>query len=107
MIAKSAAHAQVEELARDFVDKGRFKTMAEARNYVFETRPEMAAEVRAQALTPTVEKRAPLSGARAEVEKAARGLVNSGEFESMQLARAHIYETTPQLAEQVRKEATA
>lgn len=104
---KTGALAQVEEMARDFVDKGRFSTMALARNYVFESRPELAEEVRAQSLTPTTEKSAPLTGARAEVEKAARGLVNAGEFESMQLARAHIYETAPELADRVRTEATA
>lgn len=100
------AFDEVNELAQKFVDDGKFKTVQEARNYVFESRPELAERVRAETtVVPDGSKREP-SATEAKVEEVARAMVAkaaaAGKPITIQQARAAIYESNEPLTKAVR-----
>ena len=104
METNEGALGQVEEMALSLVDSGKFKTMQQARAHVFGTRPALADQVRDETTVQPVAKRVVLVGAEEEVEKAALDLVTNRRFPTMAQARAHVFETQPDLAVQVRKQ---
>lgn len=101
--------AEVNALALGFVDAGKFATMAEARNYVYETRPHMAKAVRDEARKKAEAGRPPkatqeMGPLETVLQKSAEQLLAAGKAKTIGHARGILLNADATLAEAVRKE---
>jgi 2,4-dienoyl-CoA reductase-like NADH-dependent reductase (Old Yellow Enzyme family) len=101
--------AEVNALALGFVDAGKFATMAEARNYVYETRPHMAKAVRDEAHEKAEAGRPPkatqeVGPLETVLAKSAEQLVAAGKAKTIGGAKGRLLIADPTLAEAIRKE---
>ena len=104
---------KVDEMAETLLNNHRFTTVQQAKEHIFETKPELAAAVREETETARVaglraadeaKKRVVLVGPAAEVELEAEKLLKAGVVKTRQQAKAHIFETRPKLAERIREQ---
>ncbi len=101
--------AEVNRLALGFVDAGKFASMAEARNYVYETRPHLAKAVREEARKKADAGRPPkatqaMGPLETVLQKSAEQLVAAGKAQTIGGAKGRLLIADPTLAAAVRKE---